>query len=148
MTILIRPARAADADSIVSLGVESVSRDPLPVTIDKRAMRETFLSLVGRPNQFAWVAEDDGVVVAGVVACSQPIFWARGHQVSVLLFYTRAPGAGLPLIRQLVAWIKGRPVIKLAVFELEPGADSRILTALRRMGFTRESANLTYVRSK
>lgn len=146
--ISIRPARPGDADAIVSLGVESVSRDPLPVTIDRQAMRETFLSLVGRPNHFAWVAEVDGVVVAGVVACSQLIFWARGQQVSVLLFYTRSAGAGLPLMRKLADWVKSRPVIKLAVFELEPGADPRILKALRRMGFSRESANLTYVRGK
>lgn len=142
----IRPATIRDADAVIGLGIESVSRDPLPLVIDKKAMRETFLSLVGRPNHFCWVAEQDGVVVAGVVAICQPIFWARGQQVSVLLFYTRAKGAGMPLLRKLAEWVKGRPAIKLAVFELEPGADPRIVKALKRMGFLRESANLCYVR--
>lgn len=142
-----RPARHGDADAIVSLGVESVSRDPLPVTIDRAAMRETFLSLVGRPMHFCWVAERAGEVVAGVVACSQPSFWFSRQQCSVLLYYSRQPGAGLPLLRQFARWVKERPAIKLAVFELEPGVDERLVRALKRMGFTRESMNLTYVRS-
>lgn len=142
----IRPAKASDADAIVSLGVESVSRDPLPVTIDRKAMRETFLGLVGKPIHFCWVAEADGQVVAAVVACTQPGFWFTRHQCSVLLFYTRVKGAGMPLLRTFAEWVKSRPVIKLAVFELEPGVDPRILKALKRMGFARESTNLTYVR--
>lgn len=144
--MIVRPAKPSDADAIVALGVESVSRDPLPVTIDRGAMRETFLSLVGKPMHFAWVAEVDGKVEAAVVACSQPGFWFTRHQASVLLFYTRVKGAGMPLLRRFADWVKGRPVIKLAVFELEPGVDPRILKALKRMGFARESTNLTYVR--
>lgn len=144
--MIFRQARANDADAIVALGVESVSRDPLPVTIDRVAMRETFLSLVGKPMHFAWVAEVDGKVEAAVVACSQQGFWFTRQQCSVLLFYSRVKGAGLPLMRRFAEWVKGRPAIKLAVFELEPGVDPRILKALKRMGFARESANLTYVR--
>ncbi len=144
--MILRPATAADADAIVSLGVESVSRDPLPVTIDTRAMRETFLGLVAKPTHFAWVAEVDGVVVAGVVACTQQGFWFTRQQCSVLLFYSRTKGAGMPLLRRFAEWVKGRPVIKLAVVELEPGIDPRILKAFKRLGFKRESTNLTYVR--
>lgn len=141
-----RPARASDAEAIVSLGVESVSRDPLPVTVDRRAMRETFLSLVGQPAHFAWVAEQDDQVVAGVVACTQQGFWFTRQQCSVLLFYSRVANAGLPLLREFARWVKGRPVIKLAVVELEPSMDPRILRAFKRLGFRRESLNLTYVR--
>lgn len=141
-----RPATAKDADAIVSLGVESVSIDPLPVTIDRRAMRQTFLDLVGKPTHFTWVAEVDGKVEAAVVACTQQGFWFTRQQCSVLLFFTRVKGAGMPLLRLFADWVKSRPVIKLAVFELEPGVDPRILKALKRMGFTRQSTNLTYVR--
>lgn len=144
--LTFRVARITDADAIVSLGVESVSRDPLPVTIDRAAMRETFLSLVGRPVHFCWVAEQGGEVVAGVVACSQPGFWFQRQQCSVLLYYTRVPGAAVPLLRRFAEWVKSRPAIKLAVFELEPGVDERLVRLLRRLGFGRESRNLTFVR--
>lgn len=141
-----RPARASDADAIVSLGVESVSRDPLPVTIDRRAMRQTFLAIAGQPQHFAWVAEKDGVVVAAVVACTQAGFWFMRQQCSVLLFYTREKGAGMPLIRRFAEWVKSRPVIKLAIVELEPGVDERLLRVWKRLGFKRESTNLCFVR--
>jgi hypothetical protein len=141
-----RPATIADADAIVSLGVESVNRDPLPVTIDRKAMRDTFLSLVGKPAHFAWVAEEGGVVVGAVVACTQPSFWFTRQQCSVLLYYTRVKGAGMPLLRLFAEWVKSRPVIKLAVVELEPGVDPRLVRAFKRFGFRRESTNLTYVR--
>lgn len=144
----IRPATIRDADAVIGLGIESVSRDPLPVVIDQKAMRETFAAMVGRPNHFCWVAEKDGAVVASVVACSQPAFWFRGQQVSVLLFYSRSKGAGLPLLRKLAEWIKGRPAIKLAIVELEPGVDPRIASAFKRLGFKRESTNLCFVRGQ
>ena len=141
----IRKATPKDIDAIVELAVESVSRDPLPVRIDRDAMRAMALECMG-PAHFAWVAEVDGKVQAAVVACSQQGFWFTRQQCSVLLFYSRVKGAGLPLMRRFAEWVKGRPAIKLAVFELEPGVDPRILKALKRMGFARESANLTYVR--
>lgn len=148
MAIVLRPARTTDAEAIIDLGIESVCHDPLPVVIDRKAMRETFAAVAGRANHFCWVAEKDGAVVAGVVAVSQPAFWFRGQQVSVLLFYSRSKGAGLPLLRKLAEWVKGRPAIKLAIVELEPGVDPRIASAFKRLGFKRESTNLCFVRGQ
>jgi hypothetical protein len=64
----------------------------------------------------------------------------------VLLYYTRVAGAGLPLIREFAKWVKSRPAIKVAVVELEPGVDPRLVRFFKRVGFARESINLTYVR--
>ena len=77
----------------------------------------------------------------------QPAFWFTKLQCSVLLYYTRVAGAGLPLIREFAKWVKSRPAIKLAVIELEPGVDPRLIQFFKRVGFARESVNLTYVRS-
>jgi len=77
----------------------------------------------------------------------QPSFWFKKLSCSVLLYYSRVPGAGLPLMREFARWVKSRSAIKVAVLELEPGADPRLIKFLRRVGFTRESQNLSYVRS-
>jgi hypothetical protein len=146
MTITIRPAKLADERVVLDLAVESVSRDPLPVTISRPAMSETFRALVGQPHHFAWVAEQDGQVVASVVAQSMPGFWFTRQQASVLLYYGRVTGSVVPLLVQFARWVKSRPVIRLAVFELEPGVDPRLVRLLTRLGFARQSANLTYVR--
>ena len=125
-----RRATMTDVQAIVDIAVESVSRDPLPVKIDREAMTDTARACLN-PAQFMWV---------------QPGFWFQKLQCSVLLYYTRVAGAGLPLLRELAKWVKSRPAIKLAIIELEPGADPRLVKFLRRAGFARESINLSYVR--
>lgn len=143
--IVCRKARLEDVPSIVEIAVESVSRDPLPVRIDREAMAATARTCLN-PAHFSWVSEQDGRVVAAMGACVQPSFWFSKLQCSVLLYYSRVPGAGMPLIRQFARWVQSRPAIKVAVLELEPGADPRLIKFLKRVGFDRESTNLSYVR--
>lgn len=145
--IVCRKAKMDDLPAIVDLACESVSRDPLPVKIDRDAMRQTAQSLLN-PAHFLWVAEDEtGTVVGSVAACAQQSFWYRGLQCSVLLYYTRLPGAGAALLREFARWVKSRSGIKVAVLELEPNTDLRLIRFLRRLGFERKSINMSYVRS-
>ena len=143
--MIYRKATMSDVSAIVDIAVESVSRDPLPVKIDREAMAETARQCLG-PAHFMWVAEEGGVVVAAFAACVQPSFWFSKLQASVLLYYTRVPGAGIPLMREFAKWVKSRPAIKMAIIELEPGVDPRLVKFFKRLGFARESLNLTYVR--
>lgn len=144
--IVCRKAKLEDIPAIVDIAVESVSRDPLPVKINHEAMADTARTCLN-PAHFMWVAEQDGKVVASVAACVQESFWYHKLQCSVLLYYTRVPGAGLPLMREFAKWVKSRSGIKVAVLELEPGADPRLVKFLKRLGFARESISLSYVRS-
>jgi hypothetical protein len=143
---VIRPAKLADIPMIVSLAVESVSRDALPVKNDTAAMEALARQLIGNPAHFVWVGETDGIVDSCVAAAVQPGFWFRGLQASVLLYYARPPGSVALLLRRLSAWIKGRSGIKMAIIELEPGTDPRLERLLGRIGFNRKSDNMTYVR--
>jgi hypothetical protein len=83
--MIFRKATLGDVDAIVDIAVESVSKDPLPVKIDKAAMAETARTCLN-PAHFIWVAEQDGVVVAAMAACVQPGFWFQRMQCSVLLY--------------------------------------------------------------
>lgn len=143
--MIFRKATMNDINAIVDIAVESVSKDPLPVKIDREAMADT-ARVALNPAHFLWVAEQDGKVVAAMGAVVQPSFWFTKLQCSVLLYYTRVAGAGLPLIREFAKWVKSRPAIKVAVVELEPGVDPRLVRFFKRVGFARESINLTYVR--
>lgn len=140
-----RKATPADIPAIVEIAVTSVSVDPLPVKIDRKAMADT-VGLCLNPAHFCWVTEVDGKVVASVVANVSPGFWHERMSCSVLLYYTLVPGAGIGLLRAFAKWVKSRSAIKLAVFELEPGVDPRLVKFLNRLGFARESSNVTYVR--
>lgn len=143
----VRKATYKDIAAIVDIAVESVMRDPLPVTVDREAMREMAMQCLN-PAHFMWVGEDDsGNVVAAVAAMTQRSFWYRGLQCSVLLYYTRLPGLGAMLLREFARWVKSRTGIKVAVLELEPSTDVRLIRFLRRIGFVRKSINMSYVRS-
>jgi len=146
MTTIVRRAQQKDVDTIVDIAVESVSRDPLPVKIDREAMADMVRQCMG-PAHFNWVTEQDGAVVAAVIAQVSPGFWFHKLQASVLLYYTRVPGCGMPLLREFARWVKSRSGIKIAVFELEPDADPRLVRFLKKLGFQRESLNLSYIRS-
>lgn len=146
MKCAIRRATLKDIAALVELAAESVANDPLPVKVDREAMRETLQTLMN-PAHFLWVSELDGKVVAGVAGDVGKSFWFRGLQCSVLLYYSRVPGAGLPLLRELARWVKSRRGIKVCVMELEPNADPRLAKAMKRLGFTRSSSNISYVRT-
>ena len=144
--MIFRKATMSDIPAIVDIACESVSREGLPLAIDRASMADTAKACLA-PVHFMWVAEDGGKVVAAFAACVQKSFWFTKMNCSVLLYYTRVPGAGLPLIREFAKWVKSRPAIKMAIVELEPGVDPRLAKFFKRVGFARESLNLTYVRS-
>ena len=146
MTLIHRKAKPDDVDAIVELAVESVKRNALPVQLDPKAMREMAMFALN-PAHFQWVTEKDGVVVAALSAIAQKSFWYRGLQASALLLYSREPNAGVYLVREFARWLKSRSGIKLAIIETEPGSDPRYLNILKRVGFSRESTNLCYVRN-
>ena len=146
--MIFRPAKINDIPGMIELAVESVSRDPLPVRISRPAMNDTLKGVVGHPSHFAWVGEEDGRIESAVVATVSHGFWFERQQASVLMFYTRKPGGGLPLLRQFARWVKDRPAIKIAVFELEPYMDERFVRMFTRLGFGRRSTNMVYVRKQ
>jgi hypothetical protein len=144
--MIYRKAKIQDIPAIIELAIISVSNNPLPVKIDRKAMEDTGKVLLN-PAHFLWVAEnEDGKIVAAFAACVQKSFWFERMQCSVLLYYTTVKGAGIQLIREFAKWVKSRSAIKLAIIELEPGADPRLARFIKRLGFSRESMNLCYVR--
>lgn len=144
--IVCRKAKLEDVPAIVDIAVESVSRDPLPVKLDRQAMADTARQALN-PAHFLWVAEADGKVVGAVGAMVTQGFWFEKLQCSVMLYYSRSTGAGVPLLREFARWVKSRSAIKIAVMELEPNTDPRLVRYMKRLGFARESVNLSYVRS-
>lgn len=144
--MIYRKAKPEDIPAIIEIAVISVSNDPLPVKIDRQAMADTGKVLLN-PAHFLWVAEDeDGKIVAAFAACVQKSFWYERMQCSVLLYYSLVKGAGIQLIREFAKWVKSRSAIKVAVISLEPGVDERLVRFFKRVGFSRESLNVTYVR--
>lgn len=146
---MIRKAKPQDIPAIVDLAVESVTTiAPIPqLKIDREAMRDT-ADLCLQPAHFAYVSEIDGEVVGAVVAQVLPGFWFQKTQASVLLHYSRVPGEWVKLMREFASWVKGRSNIKMALIELEDCHDEKVARFVRRLGFSRQSRNLIYVRGE
>ena len=142
---MIRKAKPSDVPQIVDIAYESVTQNPIPVIIDRDAMKEQAEECLG-PAHFLWVSEIDGVVVAAVAASVSESFWHQRNVCSVLLYYSRVSGEGVKLLREFARWVQGRPGIKVATIESEPETDPRLISFMKRLGFTRESTNITFVR--
>jgi len=142
---MIRKAQIKDVPAIVDLAIESVSVNPLPVKIDREAMKETAMQCL-QPAHYMMVSEIDGIVVGCIAAQVSPSFWHQRLCCSTLLHYSRVPGEWVKLMRDYAEWVKSRSAIKIAVIELEPEHGERMIRFIKRLGFTRQSQNLTYVR--
>ena len=143
---MLRKAKPSDLQAIIDLAVESVSRNPIQVKIDMEAMRDQAEQCL-MPSHFLMVSEIDGAVVGAVAAFVSPSFWHEKTCCSVLLHYSRVPGEWVRLMKAFSEWVKSRTNIKVAVVELEPEHDARIIRFVKRLGFDRQSQNLTYVRN-
>lgn len=142
-----RRATPADRSAVLTLATRAVSRDPLPLKVSRDRMAQTFDTVVAGNQHCALVSEDDdGKVVAALLAHVAPGFWFERMQADVLMFYTEHPGAGLPLMREFARWVKARPIIKMATFSLERDADPRIAKLLDKLGFNQRFPQHVYVR--
>jgi N-acetylglutamate synthase-like GNAT family acetyltransferase len=142
----IRRATLGDVPAIVEIAVESVTREPWPLRVSREKMANAAEALIRDNASFIYVGESAGKVEACVAAETGPGFWFERLQSSVLLFYTRKPGLGAALLREYARWVKSRPAIKVAVFALEPSADPRVATFLRRLGFSVSGQQMSYIR--
>lgn len=142
---MIRKAKPDDVPAIVELAVKSVSINPLPLKIDREAMREQAMQCL-QPAHFLYVSEIDGVIVGALAAVVLPGFWHEKCACSVLLHFSTQPGQWVRLVKVFADWVKSRSTIKVAVFELEPETPEKVVHFLQRLGFTRRSQNVSFVR--
>lgn len=134
----IREAKTPDIPAIVSLGRQVLEENPIPNTIiSTEKLKTTAWECVHSTNNYAWVAEVDGQVVAAVCALLQQQQVYERMQATVVQFYTTVPGWGEKLIRHFLEWAE-KPKVKAVVFMLDGNADPRIIKLLERMGFTEQ----------
>ena len=139
---MLRPAKNEDIPQIVELAVESVQQDNWPLTICRPRMRAAIQESM--KSGFVWVSDIDGVKGA-VVAIKHNGFWFAEDQVSVLMFYCKT-GEGYKLLRKMADWIKSDDIAMACVF-LETFMDERYVRMFKRLGFTRQTHSLSYVRN-
>lgn len=136
---MIRKATPDDLIAIVDLGIEALEKSDHPDMVISRArVEEVARQCVTSPANFAWVAERDGEVGGSVCAIVHPCMFYDRMQATVVQYYSKIPGDGEKLIRELIRWWRSRPVLKMLIFTLEYDTDPRVGDLLGRMGLCRE----------
>ena len=131
----LRPAVPDDIPGILDLGMEALKNDPYEgLVISRDRMFEVARTCVSGAAHFAWIGEQDGKVVAAVLALVGPMSFYERSQATVVQFYSKAPGEGIKLMREFLRWARGRRNIKAIMFTLEHRADPRIGKLLTRLG--------------
>jgi N-acetylglutamate synthase-like GNAT family acetyltransferase len=141
---MVRSANYNDIEQIVSLAVESVSNDPLPLTISRRKMRKQAEECIDQ--ECVWVSEINGKVVGVVGGVIHDSFWFIEPQLTLLMMYCPVGGDGYRLLRKFAERAKAGD-IGMAYVSLERHMDERYLKAFNRLGFTRPSPALIWTRS-
>ena len=135
----MRAATLADVDSIVALGMEALERNPYPgLLVSRSKVKEVAVECISQNCNFAWVEEEDGVVVGAVCAMVHEMTFHERQQATVVQFYSTKPNKGVRLIREFLKWARGRRTIKMICFTLECKADPRVGKLLNRLGLKQE----------
>lgn len=125
----------ADIPAIVSLGIEAMNQGAYPNMVISRDKVEAMArECVSSAKNFAWVAEQDGVVGGSVCALVHECMFYERSQATVVQWYCKIPGDGIRLMREFIRWANSRSAIKMISVSLEYDADPRIGKILKRLG--------------
>lgn len=131
---MIRPAKPQDVKAIVRMGRKALDAAGYKgLFVDPDKLLAEAKECVSSARHFSWVSELDGEVVASVVGRVDPFMWFKGQQLSIVQFYTEAPGEGVKLLRQLRKWYIGRAGIRAITFVFEGNADPRVQKLIDRI---------------
>ncbi len=132
---LLRRATPYDVPGIVSIGMRAMEDEPIKgLVIEPDKLRQVAIAVITDPASYAFVVEQDGVIVAALLAMVNEFEFYRRREAQVVQYYTIHPGQGIKLIRHFLRWVKGRRVIRYVSFTVDEGADPRIGQMLERMG--------------
>ena len=131
---MIRPAAPQDIPAAVGLSIEALSIDPYQeLVISRERVYAMVKECVCNAKHFSWVSEVDGTIQGGLAALVEPFLMYDRNQAMIVMWYCKAPGDGVRLMREFARWVNGRPLIKQVVYGGERGADPRIATLVRRI---------------
>jgi len=96
-------------------------------------------------KHYARVVGPVGEPKAVLVARVQQNMWAAKKSATVLLWYSKQPGAGAALMRDFKKWVAKDPQVVMAGLSMDwHGKKNEIACLLVRMGFTDRGGSLVY----
>lgn len=130
---MIRKAKPSDLEAIVKLGIEALEIDAyeeLLISPDK--VRAVTKECISAAPHFVWVSEIAGEVVGVLGALVTPLMLHERSQATIVMWYCKAGGEGMKLLKEFMEWSKGRPMIKQVQYTGERRGNPKILQFMQR----------------
>jgi len=125
-----RPATLKDLSAVVIIALTEAEK--FPVRPDKKKIKQLVTESISTKSNFCWVSEEEGKVTGALVAISHQGLWFERKHLSILLLTTTTKGAGISMLREMLAWVKTSGAIKVVTtdFIVPP----RMAVLLTRLG--------------
>ena len=109
-----------------------------PLKMDEEKVDNLLREAVSSAKHFAWVSETDGLVDGVLVGLTGDNLWAQRANCNIVLWLSKAKGAGAELLRKFRGWVTSRRAIKVAGMcpDLDI-IDRRVWKLVERIGFVR-----------
>ena len=107
--MILRRAVVADIDRAMPMLRRVLSAQPHGMVIDENKLRVTALRTI--THGYCAVAEYDGKIVAYIAGLVDENPYFERLQLTVIGWYSEAPGAGFRLYRMMMKWRDANPMI-------------------------------------
>ena len=129
-----RRINIGDVEALAALAFEAVPDEP-----EVRLSRAKILNMVSHfavhREHFQLGAFENGTPVGGIAMWVSEMPFHVGCEGSVMFCYSKAPGAGYRLVREMIRWVFNDMRIRRVSWAMNRGYDPRIKTLARRCGF-------------
>lgn len=133
---------------VVRITGEAIAASYYPELIPNiEAEHNLLMSMYRDPQQYCKVIGPVGNPEAVIVARTGGNLWALRKHATILLWYSRKPGAGYALLKDFVRWTKEQKQVTVVGLIDDFGMGAETVALLRRAGFIqRGGAHLFFPR--
>lgn len=137
----LRKATLADKPALKEWALAMAAEHYPQLRADPKKVDALLTEAISGARNFCWVAEHAGRPCAVIAALVQPCVWAERQQCHVMLWHSKAAGAGKALMQELLSWAGSRRAIR--VVGLSPDFDwpEHVGAQLEGLGFVRRGGD-------
>lgn len=130
-----RRINIGDVESLTALAIEAIPKEP-EVHLSRDKIRATVSHFAIHREHFQLAAFEHGQPVGGIAMWVSEMPYHVGSEGAVMFCFSKAPGAGYRLVREMIRWVFNDMRIRRVSWAMNRGYDPRIKTLALRCGFT------------
>lgn len=131
-----RRIELADVAAVTAFACRAIaSAGDIPLRVYPAKIAGAVAHFAEQPGHFQMAAFENGLPVAAVAALVSEMPFHERCEAHVCICFSTVAGAGMRLIRALVAWFRADFRLRRLVWAMNPGFDARLTRLAARLGF-------------